>query len=159
MTADENEMNTGFREPTLKHLTNLYGVPSKAQNEFLQSLGKPHVDSFDHLIENGLDLITQNLVPIEMTIGQDKLSVYVNDLRLMHPLMKDGSYAVKTHKIYPTECRQRAATYCGHLFGRIQWSINGVMQIPIEKDFGEIPIMVKGHNTTSDVLQNRYKNT
>lgn len=57
--------------------------------------------------------------------------------------MQDGSFAIKSQKIYPSECRQRASTYSGHLLGKIQWSINGNIQPLIEKDFGEIPIMVK----------------
>lgn len=58
-------------------------------------------------------------------------------------MMPDGSKALHTQKIYPTECRQRASTYSAHLYGKINWSINNVEQIPIEKDFGQIPIAVK----------------
>ena len=66
--------------------------------------------------------------------------------------MPDGSFALKTQKIFPCECRQRASTYSGNLFGKIIWSVNGVNQHPIEKDFGKIPIMIKVINFLSNIF-------
>lgn len=46
-------------------------------------------------------------------------------------------------KIWPTECRQRADTYSGRLTLQIDWEVDGARQVPLEKDAGVIPIMVK----------------
>lgn len=48
--------------------------------------------------------------------------------------------------MFPTECRQTGATYTGMFHGKVNWSVNGVKMIPINKIFGEIPIMVKVGN-------------
>lgn len=131
-------------EPSLKNLTQNFGKPAPTQNKFLQSLGKPHVESFNYFINHGLDLIAKNLSPAYVTLPEEQnVSIRISNLRLFTPRMPDGSNAVLTQKIYPTECRQRASTYSGHLYGRIEWSINDIEQPSIEKDFGEIPIVVK----------------
>ena len=42
------------KQPSLKNLTHPeYGVPAKESNKALLSLGKPHVESFNFMLEQG----------------------------------------------------------------------------------------------------------
>lgn len=45
--------------------------------------------------------------------------------------------------IYPLECRQRKVSYKGKCNIQVHWSVNGIPRAPIDKDMGELPIMVK----------------
>lgn len=73
----------------------------------------------------------------------DKVELRIEDVSINSPTVPAGTIGVKNHKIYPTECRQRAMTYKGKINVRIGWSINGRKQESLEKNIGEIPIMVK----------------
>nr|CAD7405467.1 unnamed protein product [Timema poppensis] len=70
-------------------------------------------------------------------------SVLVQDVRLHQPIVPKGTIGTKSLRILPTECRQRGATYKGRLVGHIVCSVGGKPYKPLEKEFGEIPIMVK----------------
>ena len=57
--------------------------------------------------------------------------------------MPFGTVGVKSNTIWPTECRQRGSTYSGTLYSKVEWKMNGVEQKPLEKDMGQVPIMLK----------------
>mgnify|MGYP005983569229 CR=1 FL=1 len=109
----------------------------------MQQLGLPHVTSFNYMINKGLDQAIANLNPIEFTLNGDKIKLSIVDGSLSCPLAPLGTVGVKTMKIFPSECRQKAATYKGRFLARVHWAINGVPQSPFDKDMGELPIMVK----------------
>ena len=110
----------------------------------LQDLGAPHVDSFNYLLEEGLNKAVCGIHPIKFTLGSgDKIEISIESAEIREPRVPDGMLGVKNRKIYPTECRQRGSTYKGLLTVKLAWSVNGKEQ-PIEiHDIGEIPIMVK----------------
>lgn len=112
--------------------------------QLLQTLGRPHIDSFNYLLEDGLFESINNTPPVHLSLPNgDKVSLWLNDVSIHQPVVPPGTIGVKTYKIYPSECRQRGATYKGKITVKLGWSINGTEQEIFEKDLGNVPIMVK----------------
>lgn len=110
----------------------------------MQSLGVPHIDSFNYMLEDGLFQGIKDSTPVYLTLpNDDKIVLWLDDVHIYKPAVPSGTIGVKNFKIYPTECRQRGGTYKGKIIVRIGWSINGTEQEPLEKDLGEVPIMIK----------------
>lgn len=98
------------------------------------------------MIDEGLDLIVNNVNPVEFQVNNDRLKFSINELSFSYPEVPFNTIGVKDRTIYPAECRQGGSTYKGHLTGRIAWSLNGVEQTEFVKDFGQLPVMVKVSN-------------
>lgn len=149
-------------EPTLSNITDPnFGRPPDQQNvvshtcffevmcllnsllQLLQQIGHPHVSSFNYMVNKGLDQAISDLNPVEFMINNDKITLEIVEASLSCPLVPMGTVGVKSAKVFPSECRQRAATYKGRFIARVSWAINGVQQTGFEKDMGEIPIMIK----------------
>ncbi|XP_050434808.1 DNA-directed RNA polymerase I subunit RPA2 [Adelges cooleyi] len=132
-------------EPTLKHLTcSDYGKPPEFQNQILQSLGNPHIDSFNYMLDEGLNLAVNDLLPVEFnTKGSYRIKLTLLEAIIHPPQVPSGSLGVKSANIYPLECRQRHSTYSGKLVVKLRWSINGEEQMLITRDIGQVPIMLK----------------
>ncbi|XP_034948641.1 DNA-directed RNA polymerase I subunit RPA2 [Chelonus insularis] len=131
-------------EPVLSNTKTDFGVPPEHPNPLLQRLGSPHIDSFNYMLDEGLAEALKDIVPVPLTLANDdKILLWIEDATIYQPTVPTGTIGVKSHKIYPTECRQRAATYKGKLIIKIGWSINGRSQEQLEKDLGEIPIMIR----------------
>lgn len=134
------------REPKLTNTTPNFWRPAKSQNPLLQTLGTPHIDSFNYFLEEGLATAINEIYPIQFSVGSgDKIKFWIESAQVREPLVPDGTLGVKNRKIFPTECRQRGYTYKGLLTVKMAWSVNGKSQPPIDKDLGEIPIMVKSN--------------
>lgn len=96
------------------------------------------------MIDSGLSEAIRNLVPVYFTLATgDKIELNVEDVSINYPTVPSGTVGIKNHKIYPTECRQRAATYKAKINAKIGWSVNGRKQEVLERNLGEVPIMVK----------------
>lgn len=131
-------------EPSLKNLTHEFGKIPEKQNEMLQKLGKPHVESFNYILREGLQKAIDDLVPMEFLLSNNnRVSLRILNGRICAPEIVSGPYILKSSKVFPNECRERAATYKGQLTIELSWEINGVQQGKIEKDLGRIPIVVK----------------
>lgn len=109
-------------------------------------LGAPHVDSFNYMLDDGLAEAVENLLPVYVTLANgDKVELKIEHVQIQRPTVPSGTIGVKNHKIYPAECRQRAATYKGKLNIKIGWTLNGRKQESLERHLGELPIMIKVH--------------
>lgn len=107
-------------------------------------MGVPHVDSFNYLLDEGLNKAVSEIYPVQFTLGSgDKIKLWIESAQLRDPRVPDGTIGVKSRKIYPTECRQRGSTYRGLASVKVGWSVNGKKQSSVDKDLGEVPIMVK----------------
>lgn len=90
----------------------------------------------------GLEDAVSDLLPIHFELpSKSKVSLRIADALLDCPKVPMDVMGVKTHKIFPRECKQRKATYKGRLTAIVAWSIDGIEQIPFTKELGEIPIM------------------
>ncbi|XP_012263302.2 DNA-directed RNA polymerase I subunit RPA2 [Athalia rosae] len=133
-------------EPQLTNTRPDFGKPPSKQNPLLQALGAPHVESFNYMLDEGLLDAIANIVPVHLVLASgDKIIFSIEDVTISPPAVPTGTIGVKNHRIFPSECRQRAATYKGKLTAKIGWSINGVPQASILKDLGEIPIMIRSN--------------
>lgn len=96
------------------------------------------------MLEDGLfeGLKDSPLIYLALPNG-DKVALWLDDVCICQPSVPSGTIGVKNYKIYPIECRQRGSTYKGKLIVKLGWSINGTEQETLEKDLGEIPIMLK----------------
>ncbi|XP_018361298.1 PREDICTED: DNA-directed RNA polymerase I subunit RPA2 isoform X2 [Trachymyrmex cornetzi] len=132
--------------PKLTNTSPNFGIPPDKQNELLQSLGVPHIDSFNYMLEDGLFYSLKDCTPVYLTLTNgDKVVLWMDDVHIYKPTIPSSTIGVKTCKIYPTECRQRGSTYKGKIIARLGWSVNGKEQELLEKDLGEVPIMVKSN--------------
>ncbi|CAH1963354.1 unnamed protein product [Acanthoscelides obtectus] len=135
-----------MNNPTLKNLTDSnFGVPPSKQNEVLQILGEPHVKSFNYMLEEGLAAAVEDLNPVEFMLNERKVKLMISNYTIANPCLPFGTICVKDTNIYPSECRQRAATYKGKLFVDVDWYIDDVQQHSFQKDLGDIPIMLKSN--------------
>uniref|UniRef100_A0A1B6CSM5 DNA-directed RNA polymerase subunit beta n=1 Tax=Clastoptera arizonana TaxID=38151 RepID=A0A1B6CSM5_9HEMI len=129
---------------SLRNLTcSDYGIPSQSQNEILQTLGKPHVDSFNYLLKEGLKQAIKTLRPVEFVLAGCTIKLSFVSAIIQPSAVPAGSVGIKSYTIWPTECRQRGSTYGGNLITGLSWSVDGVEQPTLEKDLGRIPIMIK----------------
>ncbi|KRT81952.1 hypothetical protein AMK59_5806, partial [Oryctes borbonicus] len=127
--------------PTLRNLTSSnFGKAPSQQNPLLAELGRPHIDSFNYMVDTGLDDAVANLYPVEFELPtKDKVSLSIDDITLGYPAAPLGAVGIKHQNIYPTECKQRGVTYRGRLCIRVSWSINGKPQVAFDKDLGDVP--------------------
>lgn len=98
------------------------------------------------MVHKGLSQAIQNLIPVEFTLNDNRIRIIITNYTLCRPEVPLGTIGVKNNCIYPSECRQRCASYRGKFYVDVNWYINGIQQQPFQKDLGEIPIMVKVKN-------------
>ncbi|XP_030750934.1 DNA-directed RNA polymerase I subunit RPA2 [Sitophilus oryzae] len=142
-----------MKDPTLKNITDPnFGIPPKFQNELLQSIGRPHIDSFNYMVNEGLNKAIENIAPVEFMVNDRKIKLVITNFSLAPPQVPYGTIGVKNNLIYPTECRQRNSTYGGKFLIDVDWYINGQLQQPFTRDMGNIPIMIKSNRCNLEKL-------
>ncbi|XP_052801585.1 DNA-directed RNA polymerase I subunit RPA2-like [Mya arenaria] len=132
-------------KPNYKNLTSeSYGKPAEKQNPVLQNLVKPHVESFNCFLHEGLTKIVENLDPVEFSLpNKDKISLKIENVIIASPHVSEKAVCPRTVKVYPVECRGRGVTYKGSLQVQIGYSVNGHVGPSLTKNLGQVPIMVK----------------
>ncbi|XP_026754215.2 DNA-directed RNA polymerase I subunit RPA2 [Galleria mellonella] len=120
-----------------------YRKPPKTANPSLQCLGAPHIDSFNYMVEDGLKAAIADLIPAEFeTANGERVKIVIEDAGFCKPSVPLNVIGVKSGTVFPTECRQRAATYKGEFKIRLTLSIDG-KNMTLDKSLGSLPIMVK----------------
>ncbi|XP_063243979.1 DNA-directed RNA polymerase I subunit RPA2 [Bacillus rossius redtenbacheri] len=141
--------------PSLKNLTSNFGSPSKP-NKFLQSLGKPHIESFNFFLDVGLKRAVENLLPVEFLLPNgDRVSLVLTTAELQYPRVPKGTIGARSLRIFPSECRQRAATYKAAFVAKIACSLNGSPFHVLERELGQVPVMVKSRRCHLESLSPR----
>ncbi|XP_020843135.2 DNA-directed RNA polymerase I subunit RPA2 isoform X1 [Phascolarctos cinereus] len=144
-------------QPSLKHLTEPgYGLPKEQQLPALQELTRPHIESFNYAVREGLSHAVQAIEPLEFAFKDERITLAIVDAVISPPVVPKGSIC-KELKVYPAECRGRRSTYRGKLTADISWSVNGIPKGIIKQSLGYIPIMVKSklcnlHNLSPKAL-------
>lgn len=112
--------------------------------QILSNLGAPHVESFNYMLSEGLQDCVENIAPVFVELSNgDKIRLCIEECTIAPPTIPLGAIDVKERRIYPTECRQRGVSYKGMCAVRIGWDVNGLRQPSVDKDLGEVPIMMK----------------
>jgi DNA-directed RNA polymerase I subunit RPA2 len=123
----------------------------------LQAAVKPHVESFnalwdENLIDAGLkDIGTHTVVDGDLrnpsrATARNKLDLRVTEVLLEKAtLPPSNKFALQDRNIYPSECRERHATYRGKLRARLQYRINNGDWRESVRDIGQMPIMLRSN--------------
>lgn len=145
-----------FRNPPKDH------TPYPALAETI----KPHVDSFNALfdgpktIEAGLkDIGVKTFIDGEIETPEarkarqaegrrppkrNRLNVRVTEVFLEKPaLPPTNKFALRNRNIYPSECRERHATYRGKLRARLEYQVNNGEWMESIRELGQVPIMLR----------------
>ncbi|XP_058060616.1 DNA-directed RNA polymerase I subunit RPA2 [Anopheles bellator] len=131
----------------LPELTNLRPqykeIPAKP-NEILESLGRPHVDSFNYMLEEGIDDMLHRLEPLTFELpNSNRISLRISELDIAPPAVPMSMINVAEKRIFPSECRQKSDSYGGMCTIRLDWELDGVPQLPITREMGRLPIMLR----------------
>uniref|UniRef100_A0A0E0BC71 DNA-directed RNA polymerase n=1 Tax=Oryza glumipatula TaxID=40148 RepID=A0A0E0BC71_9ORYZ len=93
----------------------------------LRELYRPHIDSFDYFIDEGLDKMLQSIRPVEITKGH------------LFPPKRDGRLDAP---LYPQQCRQARTTYHGEFKVDTSIQCNDGPAVRQTFNFGYLPIML-----------------
>ncbi|XP_053619666.1 DNA-directed RNA polymerase I subunit RPA2 [Plodia interpunctella] len=131
-------------KPSLAYTSSTdYSKPPKIANPLLQCLGAPHIDSFNYMLHDGLKIAIQDLIPAQFEgPNGEKVKITIDDAAFMKPSVPMDIVGVKNQQVWPTECRQRAATYKGDFKIRMTVNVDG-KSMSVDKSMGSLPIMVK----------------
>lgn len=131
------------REP-INNLTKKSNSLDNLNFDALKVLFKPHIESFDHLIEAGMETIFKSikLVVVHPTTFQ-KLIITLEAPKLLSP-QKDGIAKTTRKTLYPFECRQAKLTYSGRFTADVCFKYDDGGAILRENfNFGQFPIMLQ----------------
>lgn len=104
------------------------------------------------MLDEGLADCAKNIRPVEFEIpGGDRVKVFVESITISQPQVPATCIAARNKKVYPSECRQRAATYSGVCSVSVGWAVNGSPRPPVDKTMGEIPIMLRVRHILSSI--------
>ncbi|KAI9376236.1 hypothetical protein BJX61DRAFT_446895 [Aspergillus egyptiacus] len=127
---------------------------------------RPHVDSFNALFESGgiieaglkdigtktfLDEVVetaeqkqQRLTEGRKVPKRNKLHVRIKEVFLEKPAIPlTNKFTARNRNIYPSECRERHATYRGKLRARIEYRVNNGDWAESVRELGQVPIMLR----------------
>ncbi|CAG8479706.1 9635_t:CDS:10 [Acaulospora morrowiae] len=127
-----------------------FGVPE------LQRLVKPHIESFNSLLEpptrgilhyavDDIGVVEIADVPHNSPEKGNILKVWIEEVLIGKPLLPENARGVKTRQIYPSECRERMTTYAGKMMIKFCWQVNDEPPNTDTKSMGFIPIMIKSN--------------
>ncbi|XP_055337156.1 DNA-directed RNA polymerase I subunit RPA2-like [Paramacrobiotus metropolitanus] len=127
---------------SLRNLTASGPVIAPAAYEPVQALTRPHIDSFNFAIGDGLRYAIEDIPWQRVKLKDGRIvGLKIREASVNKP---DNTNARTVNsQLRPTECRQRKITYAGALKLKLRWSLNGEEMGDFERPGGEIPIMVK----------------
>ncbi|XP_074576381.1 DNA-directed RNA polymerase I subunit 2-like [Curcuma longa] len=117
------------------------GSKSKPDYEPLRDLFRPHVESFDYFLDEGLEKIFLAIRAVEIvdrTTGV-KLRISLECPQLLPPT-KDGRL---NEPLYPHTCRQARTTYKGNFKALLCFQYDDGVIVRESINFGHLPIMLK----------------
>lgn len=126
-------------------------VPSSASGPFpvetdkrLQRLIRPHIDSYNYMLDGGLASAVADIAPREVRLGADAtaplMRFWVEDVMVGHPMKSDAS---ADPRLMPAECRERGLTYAGALNVVVCRRINDGPVERIPRKLGAVAVMVR----------------
>ncbi|XP_072933735.1 DNA-directed RNA polymerase I subunit RPA2 [Epargyreus clarus] len=133
-----------LKNPSLAYTSNPdYRKPPKTANPYLQCLGAPHIDSFNYMLQDGLKAAIADLIPAEFELPKgERVKITIDEAAFAKPSVPIEAVGVKSQRVLPTECRQRAATYKGEFKIRLTFEVDG-RSISVDRSMGNLPIMIK----------------
>lgn len=128
-------------------------------HEKLNMLAAPHLDAFNSLFEwndeqneatSLVELAVRDIGPKHVFDGKgsrdddlgNKLELWIEDVRILKPMVNDSTRNLVRKIILPSDCRERGTSYKGRMQVRIAWKVNDGSVQRETRIFGEVPIMV-----------------
>jgi hypothetical protein len=72
-------------------------------SQILETLGAPHLDSFNHFLTNGIQTVLKSIKPFEFELSNgDKLKVFIEECNVSPPRISQ-QIDVKERKIFPSD--------------------------------------------------------
>lgn len=167
MAPAPTDTNWSVSYDTLRR-EHLFRHPPKDHTAFpaLAEAIRPHVDSFNALFEGprvleaGLkdigiktfldgDAETPEQKKARQTEGRkaprrNRLNVRVREVFLEKPaLPPTNKFTTRNRNIYPSETRERHATYRGKLRAKLEWQVNNGDWMESVRELGQVPIMLR----------------
>lgn len=147
---------------------NLFKNPPKDHTAYpsLAESIRPHIDSFNAIFEDSnileealrdigtktfLDGIPESNEQKKVRVAaglrppkRNRLSLRVKEVFLdKASIPVTNKFSTKNREIYPSECRERHATYRGKLRARLQYRVNNGDWVEHVRELGQVPIMVR----------------
>ncbi|THU70277.1 hypothetical protein C4D60_Mb08t23320 [Musa balbisiana] len=123
------------------------GSTSKSDFQALQELFRPHIESFDYFLDEGLEKAFLSIRPIEISDShtgiklRDILSKILNLFKpQLLPPMRDGRLS---EPLFPHECRQARISYKGEFRALVCFQYDEGVVVRESINFGHLPIMLK----------------
>ena len=183
MAPAPTDTNWSVNYDTLRR-EHLFRHPPKDHTAYpaLADAIRPHVDSFNALFEDskileaGLkDIGTKTFLDGEAETPEQKkarqaegrkapkrnrLNVRIREVFLEKPVLPPtNKFTTRNRNIYPSETRERHATYRGKLRAKLEYQVNNGDWMESVRELGQVPIMLRvsrtdiqkfGKGTTSD---------
>lgn len=110
----------------------------------LEELVRHHIDSFDYMVDRGLEIMLDNIKPVRIydPHTDTSLSLYLSNPRINAPI-KDVRSRTNRKRLLPFECRQAKVSYTGKFEADVCFQYDGRPVIREKYNFGQFPIMLK----------------
>ncbi|KAL1817703.1 hypothetical protein ACET3Z_020277 [Daucus carota] len=113
----------------------------------LNEMVRHHIESFDHMIDFGLETMVKNIKPVEVfdAAANKKLRIWLRS-PVVYPPQKDSRGKSTTATLNPFECRQARISYDGKLMMEVCFQYDDSAAVLKETfNFGQLPIMLKSN--------------
>ncbi|XP_042229280.1 DNA-directed RNA polymerase I subunit RPA2-like isoform X2 [Homarus americanus] len=132
-------------ELSLKHLkVPNFGKIPQTQNEAIQALAAPHVESFNFLLQEGLQAVVSNIPPLEFaTDNGNRISLKIANVAVGRPRLPPGAGETVDYNIYPKECIERGCSYTAPFAVSFEWTRDKQEMLSFRQSLGDVPIIVR----------------
>ncbi|KAG7020194.1 DNA-directed RNA polymerase I subunit 2 [Cucurbita argyrosperma subsp. argyrosperma] len=112
--------------------------------EALRELFRHHIESFDHLVDAGLETLMNSIKPVEIydSFTNRKLRIWLGKPEL-YPPQKERNLRTMREALLPSECRQAKISYTGKLMADVCFQYDEKAVIREKFNFGQFPVMLK----------------
>ncbi|KAL2588285.1 hypothetical protein GLYMA_13G192600v4 [Glycine max] len=112
--------------------------------EALRELFKHHIESFDYMVDAGLDTMLGHIKPVEVfdDFTSTKLRIWL-DNPVLYPPQKERISRTMREALLPFECRQAKISYSGKITIDVCFQYNDGPIIRENVNFGQFPIMLQ----------------
>ncbi|KAJ9103615.1 hypothetical protein QFC20_004771 [Naganishia adeliensis] len=142
---------------------NRYPSTEGADHPSLDELVKPHIQSFNALMESsdgkGKGLLQLGVEDLgakvlfdgkgDGGVGGNKITYQIVQVMLNKPMIPDKDRSATERRVFPVEARERLTSYRAKLQARIRWTVSGpdgeTATYEDVRDCGLLPVMVKSN--------------
>ncbi|KAK8800745.1 hypothetical protein WA158_000070 [Blastocystis sp. Blastoise] len=144
MTERDYEPKATASQYTKTNPASLPGSIPDQECQKLLDVARPHVESYNFMLDEGLDLAVKDLAPQEVQAeeGGPIVRFWIEKATIGYPVKEDDSIDTR---LMPHECRERDLTYASPLTLTVGRSVNHGAVEYIDKKVGNLPLMVKSH--------------